>query len=55
MVEVKVIQGGAVSTKKVDAAAFGTQGPGRTLKDAIVMYEANARAGHGAGSRPARW
>jgi len=45
MVEVKVIQGGAVTTKKVDAAAFGTKVLGRTLKDAIVMYEDNARQG----------
>ena len=45
MVEVKVIQGGAVTTKNVDAAAFGTKVLGRTLKDAIVMYEDNARQG----------
>lgn len=45
MAEVKVFHGGAVSTKKVDEAAFGTRVLARTLKDAIVMYEANARAG----------
>ncbi|MFN6145494.1 MAG: 50S ribosomal protein L4 [Planctomycetota bacterium] len=45
MVEVKVIQGGAVTTKNVDASAFGTKVLGRTLKDAIVMYEDNARQG----------
>src|SRR5688500_8925393 len=45
MVEVKVLKGGAVATKEVDAAAFGSKVLGRTLKDAIVMYEANARAG----------
>jgi large subunit ribosomal protein L4 len=45
MVEVKVFQGGAVATKDVDAAAFGAKVLGRTLKDAIVMYEANARQG----------
>jgi large subunit ribosomal protein L4 len=45
MVEVKVFQGGAVATKNVDAAAFGTKVLGRTLKDAVVMYEANARQG----------
>lgn len=45
MVEVKVFQGGAVATKDVDAAAFGSKVLGRTLKDAIVMYEANARQG----------
>jgi large subunit ribosomal protein L4 len=45
MVEVKVFQGGAVATKDVDAAAFGSKVLGRTLKDAIVMYEANVRQG----------
>jgi len=45
MVEVKVLQGGAVATKQVDESAFGTKVLGRTLKDAIVMYEANARQG----------
>lgn len=45
MAEVKVIQAGAVATKSVDESAFGTRVLGRTLKDAIVMYEANARAG----------
>ena len=45
MVEVKVLQGGNVATKNVDAAAFGTKVLGRTLKDAIVMYEDNARQG----------
>src|SRR5688500_12290473 len=45
MVEVKVLKGGAVATKEVDAAAFGSKVLGRTLKDAIVMYEANARQG----------
>jgi len=45
MVEVKVFEGGAVKSTNVDAQAFGTRVLGRTLKDAIVMYEANARAG----------
>lgn len=45
MVEVKVFQGGSVATKNVDAGAFGSKVLGRTLKDAVVMYEANARAG----------
>ncbi|MBL8733055.1 MAG: 50S ribosomal protein L4 [Planctomycetes bacterium] len=45
MVEVKVFKAGAVSTQQVDAGAFGEKVLGRTLKDAIVMYEANARAG----------
>jgi large subunit ribosomal protein L4 len=45
MVEVKVLEGGSVKSTTVDATAFGTRVLGRTLKDAIVMYEANARAG----------
>ncbi len=45
MAEVKVFQGGSVKTTAVDAALFGTRVLGRTLKDAVVMYEANARAG----------
>jgi large subunit ribosomal protein L4 len=45
MVEVKVLKGGAVATKDVDAAAFGSKVLGRTLKDAIVMFEDNQRQG----------
>lgn len=45
MVEVKVIQGGSVATKDVDASVFGAKVLGRTLKDAVVMYEANQRQG----------
>ncbi|HEB53127.1 MAG TPA: 50S ribosomal protein L4 [bacterium] len=45
MVEVKVIEGGKVATKDVDAGAFGVKVLGRTLKDAVVMYEANQRQG----------
>src|SRR5690606_32794691 len=45
MVEVKVLEGGAVKSTQVDASAFGTRVLGRTLKDAVVMYEANVRAG----------
>ena len=45
MVEVKVFEGGKVKSTNVDASAFGSRVLGRTLKDAIVMYEANARAG----------
>lgn len=45
MVEVKVFQGGSVATKDVDAGAFGEKVLGRTLKDAVVMYEANQRQG----------
>ncbi len=45
MAEVKILQGGAVKKTEVDASVFGTRVLGRTLKDAVVMYEANARAG----------
>mgnify|MGYP002630409604 CR=1 FL=1 len=45
MVEVKVYKGGSVATRDVDAGAFGTKVLGRTLKDAVVMYEANQRQG----------
>ena len=45
MVEVKVFEGGSVKKTDVDASVFGTRVLGRTLKDAIVMYEANVRAG----------
>ena len=45
MVEVKVLQGGSVATKDVDVGVFGAKVLGRTLKDAVVMYEANRRQG----------
>ena len=45
MVEVKVLEGGSLKSAQVDASAFGTRVLGRTLKDAVVMYEANVRAG----------
>lgn len=45
MVEVKVFEGGAVKSTNVDASTFGTRVLGRTLKDAVVMYEANVRTG----------
>lgn len=45
MVEIKVYEGGNVTSRDVDAASFGGKVLGRTLKDAIVMYEANMRAG----------
>ena len=46
MVEVKVYFGGSVSTKVVDASRFGERVLVRTLKDAVVMYEANRRQGN---------
>jgi large subunit ribosomal protein L4 len=45
MVEVKVFKAGGLATKSVDESAFGSRVLGRTLKDAIVMYEDNRRAG----------
>lgn len=48
MVEIKIWDGGKVKTQKVDASAFGSPDGkvlGRTIKDAVVMYEANMRAG----------
>ena len=45
MVEVKVLEGGSLKSAQVDASAFGSRVLGRTLKDAVVMYEANVRAG----------
>ena len=45
MVEVKVYSGGSVSTQAVDASRFGERVFARTLKDAVVMYEANQSPG----------
>ena len=45
MVQVKTYAGGSVSQTEVDPAVFGDRVLGRTLKDAIVMYEANRRQG----------
>ena len=45
MVEVKVFEGGSLTSKDVDAQGFGSRVLGRTLKDAVVMYEANQRQG----------
>ncbi|MCB9871682.1 MAG: 50S ribosomal protein L4 [Planctomycetes bacterium] len=46
MVEVKVYNAGAVSSRDVDLSRFGDKVLGRTLKDAVVMYEANTRQGN---------
>lgn len=45
MVEVKVYTGGSLSTQDVDVSRFGERVLGRTLKEAVVMYEANRRQG----------
>lgn len=45
MVQVKKYASGSVSSTEVDLAAFGDRVLGRTLKDAVVMYEANRRQG----------
>jgi len=45
MAAVKILKGGSVQQAEFDASLFGSRVLGRTLKDAVVMYEANARAG----------
>jgi large subunit ribosomal protein L4 len=45
MVTIKSYAGGAVGTRELDASAFGERVLGRTLKEAVVMYEANRRQG----------
>lgn len=45
MVKVKLYSGGSVKSTNIDESLFGDRVLGRTLKDAVVMYEANARAG----------
>jgi len=45
MAQVKVYSGGSVSTTEMDPSLFGDRILGRTLKEAVVMYEANVRAG----------
>ena len=45
MAAVKILQGGSVKQSEFDASLFGSRVLGRTLKDAVVMYEANVRAG----------
>lgn len=45
MAQVKVYNSGSVSTTAIDPSLFGDRILGRTLKEAVVMYEANVRAG----------
>lgn len=45
MAEVKVYKGGSLASQDVDASVFGDKVLARTLKDAVVMYEANLRQG----------
>ena len=45
MVKVKTYADGKVEQTEVDPSRFGDRILGRTLKDAVVMYEANRRAG----------
>ena len=45
MVEIKTFTGGSLGSRDVDASVFGERVLGRTLKDAVVMYEANRRQG----------
>ena len=45
MATVKTLSGAEVGTLDVDANVFGSRVLGRTLKEALVMYEANKRQG----------
>jgi large subunit ribosomal protein L4 len=45
MVQVKELARGKVASREVDPSVFGERVLGRTLKAALVMYEANARQG----------
>jgi len=45
MVKVKSYAGGSVAERELDAGVFGERVLGRTLKEAVVMYEANRRQG----------
>ncbi len=45
MAEVKTFGGGKRGTREVDETVFGERLLGRTLKEVLVMYEANARQG----------
>jgi large subunit ribosomal protein L4 len=45
MAEIKHYRGGDVSTQQFDESVFGDSVRGRTLKQAVVMYEANLRSG----------
>lgn len=45
MVKVKSFAGGSVAERELDASVFGERVLGRTLKEALVMYEANRRQG----------
>jgi large subunit ribosomal protein L4 len=45
MTDMKVFKDGKVESQAVDPSLFGERVLGRTLKDAVVMYEANVRAG----------
>jgi large subunit ribosomal protein L4 len=45
MVKVKAYTGGAVGARELDPSVFGERVLGRTLKEAVLMYEANRRQG----------
>lgn len=45
MVKVKSFAAGAVAERELDSSVFGDRVLGRTLKEALVMYEANRRQG----------
>src|SRR5690606_36415382 len=45
MVKIKSYADGSIGTRELDAGVFGERVLGRTLKEAVVMYEANRRQG----------
>ena len=45
MVQVKTYKSGKVGAQDVDVGPFGDRVLGRTIKEAVLMYEANARQG----------
>ena len=45
MAECKLFRSGEVATLDVDPSAFGTRSPRRVQRDAVLMYQANQRAG----------
>lgn len=45
MVSIKSFAGGSVGAREVDASVFGERVLNRTIKEAVVMYEANRRQG----------
>ncbi len=45
MAECKLFKSGAVATVEIDSSAFGVRSPRRVQREAVLMYQANKRAG----------